>query len=77
MEWTQTKPLAAGKYWYATVGSHHATPCKSDCKVVAIRPDNNGNLVALIHGIDGSTPIETLNGAWYGPLEPPVKEKQI
>jgi len=74
MAWTQIKPLAAGKYWYAPGGHHHAAPQKKDLIIVAIRNDDNGNLVALLHGINGSTPIETLNGSWFGPLEAPVKE---
>ncbi|MDD2272856.1 MAG: hypothetical protein PHP95_12290 [Desulfuromonadaceae bacterium] len=72
MGWTQSKPLAAGKYWYTPGGHHQPATQPADLKIVAIRPDDNGNLVALFHGVDGSTPIETLNGAWFGPLAPPA-----
>ncbi|MBJ6727587.1 hypothetical protein [Geomesophilobacter sediminis] len=71
MSWTQEKPVAAGKYWYVAGGTHHSDPRQPAITIVAIRPDANGNLVALQHGVEGSIPIETLNGKWYGPLEPP------
>jgi len=72
MAWTPAKPLVVGKYWYDPNGHHQAGRKKHELRIVAIRSDDNGNLVALLHGTDGSTPIETLNGDWFGPLEPPV-----
>jgi elongation factor P hydroxylase len=72
MEWTPSKPIVAGKYWYDPNGHHHAGRQKHELRIVAIRSDANGNLVALLHGIAVTTPIETLNGDWFGPLEPPM-----
>jgi len=72
MAWTQEKPLVAGKYWYASGAPHQTDPQKKSLTIVAIRPDDNGNLVALLPGIAGSTPIETLNGAWSGPVTAPA-----
>lgn len=72
MTWTSTKPLANGKYWYDPNGHHQAGRQNQELRIVAIRSDENGNPVALLHGTAGSTPIETLNGDWFGPLEPPI-----
>jgi elongation factor P hydroxylase len=72
MAWTPTKPIVSGKYWYDPNGHHQVGRQKHELRIVAIRPDANGNLVALLHGEAGSTPIETLNGDWYGPLAPPM-----
>jgi len=72
MAWTPAKPVVAGKYWYDPNGHHQAGCQKHELRIGAIRSDDNGNLVALLHGTAGSTPIETLNGDWSGPLEPPL-----
>lgn len=72
MSWTAAKPIVAGKYWYDPNGHHQTARQKQELRIVAIRPDVNGNLVALLHGIADTTPIETLNGDWFGPLAPPV-----
>ena len=71
MAWTPTKPIVAGKYWYDPNGHHAAGRNKHELRIVAIRPDANGNLVAFLHGMTAPAPIETLNGDWSGPLEPP------
>ena len=72
MAWTPAKPVTAGKYWYDPNGHHQAGRQKHELRIVAIRSDDNGNLVALLHGEAGNAPIETLNGDWCGPLEPPM-----
>ena len=72
MAWTSTKPIVTGKYWYDPNGHHQAGRQKHELRIVAIRSDDNGNPVALLHGIAETTPIETLNGYWCGPLEPPI-----
>jgi len=72
MAWTAAKPIVTGKYWYAPNGHHQAGRQKHELRIVAIRSDENGNPVALLHGTAVSTPIETLNGEWFGPLEPPI-----
>jgi elongation factor P hydroxylase len=72
MTWTPSKPIIAGKYWYDPNGHHKAGRQKHELRIVAIRPDANGNLVALQHGIADTAPIETLNGDWCGPMVPPL-----
>lgn len=72
MAWTPEKPLVVGKYWYDPNGHHQSGRKKHELRIVAIRNDENGNPVALQHGEAGSTPIEILNGDWFGPLEPPI-----
>jgi hypothetical protein len=72
MIWTSEKPLLTGKYWYDPNGHHKSGRQKHELRIVAIRNDENGNPVALMHGEAGSVPIETLNGGWFGPLEPPM-----
>ena len=72
MSWTAAQPIVAGKYWYDPNGRHQAGRQIHELRIVAIRPDANGNLVALLHGVTDTVPIETLNGDWFGPLTPPV-----
>ena len=72
MSWTSAKPIVAGKYWYDPNGHHQTGRQIHELRIVAIRPDANGNLVAFLHGVTETMPIETLNGDWFGPLAPPV-----
>jgi hypothetical protein len=71
MEWTKQAPLVEGGYWYSSCVIHLDEKILSDMKIVSVIYDNNRNLVALFPGVLEHTPIESMNGDWWGPLEPP------
>ena len=52
MAWTAEKPLVAGKYWYDPNGHHQSGRNRYELRIVAIRSDDNGNLVPRIFDIN-------------------------
>ena len=75
MEWTKERPTAGGVYWCAGESSHACScSCKApEPKIAKVKADDNGNLVVLFAGVAGNTPIETVNGSWWGPVAQPAQ----
>jgi len=72
MEWTKDGPTVGGVYWYAGEASHGCCCKAPEPKIAKVKADDNGNLVVLFAGVAGNAPIETVNGAWWGPLDRPA-----
>lgn len=73
MEWTKDEPTVGGVYWYAGEASHSCSCKGPKVKIAKVKADDNGNLVVLFAGVADQAPIETVNGAWWGPLAPPAQ----
>jgi hypothetical protein len=74
MKWTEEKPTQEGVYWFRGLIGDAATSkvhdFASEPTVVKIH-DNGSALYAKIPGEDWWPLIDTANGLWAGPIEPP------
>lgn len=69
MNWTHEKPATAGVYWYR---SHENRGLQEFETFRIVWDDSSRFWLAQTHG-QGNISVDSCNGEWYGPLEPPAE----